>query len=424
MSIVLGFASLSNTQVDELKHLRERVSPLDPASVRAALASIDESAATLQRSLAKVVDAAGRARNIVAGLNSFAKTAAPELSAGDLMETVRSAAKLIAIAMPAHAEFELTANAAPLPVMHDRGKMEQLLVNLCINGMHALGGLPGKVHLAIDRLVTSGRRSAALRQAARELSAFGQVIEEQPSGWIHLWRGEVRPGPYARIAVVDTGSGIDAAIMAKIFDPFFTTKAEGVGTGLGLPSVASIVEAHDGAIHVSSKPGVGTSFTILLPLLDAAAAAAAADTASAEETDSRSGAGRSGEEAATQATAKKARILVIDDEENLADLMDNALTMCGYAVERFDDPRAAWARIQAEPSAFDLVVSDQTMPGMTGLMLAEQVEAIRPDLPVILCTGFSSRALDMASRPRNVRDVLRKPFMPDELDRAVRAVLR
>ncbi len=420
LSIVLGFASLSDGQLDVLTQLTQPLSSMEVA-LRLKLGQAAEATREAKKGLNRIMEAANRAREIVTGLNTFAKTKPSDLVTKDLADTVRSAAQLIGIALPAAVSFEVATDGTSHLVQHDASKIEQVLVNLCLNAAHALENRPGTIELKLEHLDVDGGRAEALKRTERELHAQGQVIKTTDDGWAHLWRGVLRPGPYIRVTVRDTGAGMDRAIMEKIFDPFFTTKPKGAGTGLGLPSVASIVEAHGGALHIKSRANFGTVCAMLLPAGDGIAAITRAGREQ-ERADAKPPE-QLASEIAERKPALHARILVVDDEAYLADLMQITLSWAGYEVERYENSQAALERLQEDAEAFDLIITDQTMPGLTGVMLAERAAEIRPGLPVLLCTGFSAKSLERASLPQGVADILLKPFTPHDLVRMTKKVL-
>ena len=180
---------------------------------------------------------------------------------------------------------------------------------------------------------------------------------------------EIKPGPYMKLVVRDTGTGMSAEVMDKIFDPFFTTKKLGEGTGLGLSVVHGIVKQHDGYVTVESEPGKGSTFTVYFPKITGGLEA---DAVSDD----------------TIPTGSE-RILFVDDEEALVEMGEDILAELGYEVTSRMSSREALALFKSDPSRFDLVITDQTMPDMTGVELAKEILAIRPDMPVIMCTGFS-----------------------------------
>ena len=215
---------------------------------------------------------------------------------------------------------------------------------------------------------------------------------------------KLRPGVYARLSVSDTGSGMDQRTLQKIFEPFFTTKPPGEGTGLGLSVVHGIMNSHDGAITVYSQPGEGTIFHLYFPAHHAAQWV---------EKDS------------TQATPRGQgeRILFVDDEEMLVQLGQKTLSDLGYEVVTEKNPLAALAMVRADPSCFALVLTDQTMPGMTGIMLASKLLQIRADLPIILMTGYSQRLTAEKIEEAGIRQLLLKPIGIHALGTAVHAAI-
>jgi len=210
----------------------------------------------------------------------------------------------------------------------------------------------------------------------------------------------LKEGPYLQMVVSDTGEGIDPAVRDKIFDPFFTTKASGEGTGLGLSVVYGIVKDHGGMIHVESESGKGTAFTIHLPLLDAEKEWEGPEMALIPE-----GTGH---------------ILYVDDEEPVASLGREMLTSLGYDVAVRLSSIDALEAFRANPRDYDLVITDMTMPNMTGARLAGEMLKIRPDLPIILTTGFSERIDKEEAQKLGCRDFLMKPVSLGDLARAVK----
>jgi two-component system, cell cycle sensor histidine kinase and response regulator CckA len=207
-------------------------------------------------------------------------------------------------------------------------------------------------------------------------------------------------GRYVELSVADTGHGMEKEVLDRVFDPFFTTKKLGEGTGLGLSVVHGIVKNHRGAIRVFSKPGRGTAFHVLLPRLERQAGG--------------------DPEPLRRVSNGKANLLFVDDEASIVQLYRQMLEGLGYKVTAHTDSRAALEAFRAQPGGFDLVITDLTMPGLTGIDLFREITAIRPDTPVILCTGFHD-----AVRPEEMfRAFLTKPILMHELSETVQEVLR
>ena len=216
-------------------------------------------------------------------------------------------------------------------------------------------------------------------------------------------RHELRPGAYVRLTVRDTGGGIAPAIMGRIFDPYFTTKEVGKGTGMGLAVVHGIVAHHGGAISVQSVLGQGASFQVYLPVREAEPLLASPPTILLP----------SGQE----------RLLFIDDEPALVSIGKEFLEDLGYEVVAETSSKEALALFIRQPSLFDLVITDMTMPEMTGERLAQELRRIRPDIPIILCSGFSRHLNEEEAKALGICAFLMKPFALQELAETIRTVL-
>ena len=221
------------------------------------------------------------------------------------------------------------------------------------------------------------------------------LSEEEVSGAL--------PGLYMMLTVADTGTGIPAEIVDNIFDPFFTTKRREEGTGLGLSVVHGIVHQCDGTITVKSEEGRGTLFSVYFPKI----------MEESSEIDPVEIAVPGGRE----------RILFVDDEEMLAEMGKGLLEKAGYDVVSTTSSLEALDLVRHEPSRFDLIITDQTMPDLTGLMLAREVLTLRPDLPIILCTGYSHLVDGESARAAGIRAFVMKPLSKREITKAVRDAL-
>jgi CheY-like chemotaxis protein len=217
--------------------------------------------------------------------------------------------------------------------------------------------------------------------------------------------GQAISGSYVVLSIEDTGVGMNDETRARIFDPFFTTKTKGKGTGLGLATTYSIIEQHHGDITVESTEGKGTTFTIFLPAIGTRAE----DVLEEKDQDlARSG---------------NARILLVDDEEDILVLGEKTLGELGYKVKCFNNSLEALDTFCAQPDNFDLVITDQTMPHMSGDKLAKELLKIRKDIPVILCTGYSEKINKEKALAIGIKEVLMKPFGVEDLGSAVSYVL-
>jgi CheY-like chemotaxis protein len=211
-------------------------------------------------------------------------------------------------------------------------------------------------------------------------------------------------GEYVRLAVADSGSGIDVKVIDRIFDPFFTTKNVGVGTGLGLSLVHGIVTDLGGGIDVENRPGVGAAFTVYVPRHGDVPAPATVDEPVG------GGGGQT--------------ILLVDDETALVQLGEEMMAELGYEPVGFSSSEAALASFRSAPERFDAVLSDEAMPGMTGSELAQEIKRIRPDIPIVLMSGFASAALAARARDAGVSEVLAKPLVARDIARCLASVLR
>jgi CheY-like chemotaxis protein len=261
-------------------------------------------------------------------------------------------------------------------ILADPTQIQQVLMNLCTNAAHAMQEKGGILDI--------------------ELSDYSASLSNgDPHG--------IAPGHYVKLSVRDTGIGISADIMDKIFDPFFTTKKLGEGTGLGLSVVHGIVKQHEGYITVDSEPGRGSTFTMYFPRIAGELGAPAVHD-DALPTGSE-------------------RILFVDDEEALVEMGEDILAELGYDVTSRMNGREALELLKLDPSRFDLVITDQTMPEMTGIALAREVLTIRPDMPIIMCTGFSYEVNEDKARAAGIKAFAMKPLTKREIARTVRKVL-
>jgi PAS domain S-box-containing protein len=328
--------------------------------------------------LGSVLQAAGRATDLVRQILTFSRQERVERRLIQLRPVVAETIKLLRASIPSTIEFDISlATNAPM-VLADATQIHQILMNLGTNAWHAMKGKPGRLEIRLERCPVDVAHAAA-----------------QP---------RLSPGLYARVSVSDTGCGMDQATQRRIFEPFFTTKPPGEGTGLGLSVVHGIMDSHDGAVTVYSHPGEGTVFHLYFP----------------EHAGEIAEAGTDGEPVPI---GNGERILFVDDEELLARLGQKTLTELGYEVECATEPAEALATVRADPQRFALVLTDQTMPGMTGVFLATQLRLIRPELPVILMTGYSMALRQEQIDASGILQVLIKPTSIHSVAVAVHAAL-
>jgi len=338
---------------------------------------------------ARISASGARATELVKQILTFARRGGVEKGAHDLVPISTDAISLLKGSLPSTTELEAHLPLEPLICNVNPAQISQVLVNLCVNARDALNDQPGRIAVDVRRVA----------QSAEILALSGA---ERPGGTDRIVFGQLEDAPwYARIEVRDTGAGMAPDVLRHIFTPFYTTKQRGRGTGLGLAVVHGIVNDSGGACCVVSRPSEGTTVTIYLPILDGAAM---------PRTLPASAGSIEGSE----------RVLVVDDEPFIGDLLATRLTTLGYAVTALTDPLEALARVEGDPYAFDVVITDQVMPKLTGLKLLERIKAIRPSLPVILCTGFSNDATEELVILAGASGFFQKPVAADQLARRIR----
>jgi PAS domain S-box-containing protein len=329
--------------------------------------------------LQEIVAGSNRAADLVRQILTFSRRTEQKQQPLRPAPVIKEALKLLKGTLPATIEIRQQLDAGCGPIMADPGQIHQVLMNLCTNAYHAMKDSGGV--LTVD-----------LREVA--------VGNEWTSAEFIL-----APGRYAQLSVADTGCGMDAETLRRIFEPFFSTKKQGEGTGLGLASVHGIVKSHKGGVRVESVLGKGTRFDILFPLYRTKE--------EAPQADAEAGAPLGGLET----------VLFVDDEAPIALSTREALRRLGYTVETAASGPDALALFEAAPRRFDLVITDQTMPQMTGFELARRLMQVRPDARIILCTGFTETVTRDDIRNAGIQELVPKPFTLHSLTRAMRAVM-
>ncbi len=325
----------------------------------------------------QVLRAGHRAKDLVKQILAFSRKSEQDKNVISLAPVINETLKLLRASLPTTIEIKQKIEPNLDAIFADPTQMHQVVMNLCTNSGHAMRD-------------TGGILTVELQNVDLHIKETAQYPD-------------LNPGPYVRLSISDTGHGMDAATMDRIFDPYFTTKELDKGTGMGLAVVHGIIKGHSGGIQVQSKPGKGTRFDILFPIMG-------------KQTPSET------EELKALPTGSE-RILLIDDEETLIDLGKNMLRKLGYNVEVRTRPLEALEIFRVEPHTFDLVISDMTMPGMTGDILASEVMNIRPDTPVILCTGYSERIDEQRAMDLGIKGLMMKPFTIRRLSKMIRDVL-
>jgi CheY-like chemotaxis protein len=325
----------------------------------------------------QVLKAGHRAKNLVKQILAFSRKSEQDKNIILLTPIVEEALKLLRASLPTTIEIKQSIESGLDAIFADPTQMHQVIMNLCTNSAHAMGDTGGILNVELRNVDLNAKKAVQY--------------------------SELNPGPYVQLSISDTGQGMDSATLERIFDPYFTTKEQDKGTGMGLAVVHGIVKGHGGGIRVQSKLGKGTRFDILFPVMG-------------KQMESET------EELKALPTGNE-HILFIDDEDTLIDLGESMLKKLGYRVETRTGPEEALEVFRAAPDKFDLVISDMTMPGMTGDNLAAELMKIRPDIPVVICTGYSERIDEPRARDLGIKGLMMKPFTIRGLSKTVRAVL-
>ena len=346
----------------------------------AELARQDASANPLAlESLEEIRKAGSRGRDLVQQILSFSRRQPTERKPTVLAPIIEESVRLLRATLPARIALDVHCEAEAPPVHADATQILQIVINLVTNAMQAMPGGPGRIGIRLDTVLLD----AALAEAHPVLAVLHACC----------------PGRTLRLAVSDNGPGIDAVTLTRIFEPFFTTKAVDEGTGLGLPVVHGIVQTHQGAIDVTSQPGRGSTFTVYLPV---------AEVHSSESRPAESVAAPSAAPGGGIAIGSDRHILYLDDDESLVFLVTRLLERRGFRVSGFIDQRQALDALRADPAAFDLMVTDYNMPGMSGLDAVRAARAIRADLPVAIASGFIDEALRAEADGAGVHELILK----------------
>ncbi|QPN31246.1 PAS domain-containing sensor histidine kinase [Diaphorobacter sp. JS3051] len=350
----------------------------------------------VHESLVEIDKAGRRARDPVRQILTFSRNEAPNRTAVTLAEVVHDTERLLRVTLPP--EIELSVHLPPglPPVLANATQVEQALLNLCTNAVHAIGERRGQIRVEA-RLV-------------------------QPDQHLRESLG-LTAGDYVALRVSDNGPGMDPATLPRIFEPFFTTKPVGQGTGLGLAVVHGVMRTHGGGIDVRSTPGQGSEFTLYFPAApDAAAAPATPKAQHGAETKAAAApavgvptAQAAAPSAGAPAGGRQRHVMYVDDDEALVFLVQRLLRRRGYQVSGFTDPHKATDALRADPGSYDLLVTDYNMPGYSGLDLVRAARAIRHDLPVALASGYITAEIEQAALAEGARALIHKPNDVEEL---------
>ncbi len=341
------------------------------------LAILDIGAESCAGDLEEALRAALRAKDLVKQILAFSRQTDEGKVPVRVGLVVKEAIKFLRATIPSTLQVIARIDEDSGEVLASATEIHQIIINLCTNSAHAIGDRTGAIEVAVQEA----------------------IIEKLDNHYFD----DLEIGRYIKISIKDTGDGISSEVMKRIFEPYFTTKEKGVGTGLGLAVVHGIVKRSGGAIRVESEAGKGTTFHIYLPRVHMS------PVVQAEQKKASLGRGE--------------RILYIDDEKSLADMGQRILEQLGYKVVSRTSPIEALELFKAKPDHFDLVITDQTMPGMTGDALAEELMRVRPDIPVVLCTGYSNLMDPARARDKGIRAFLMKPVVMSDIAGVIQKVL-
>ncbi|MGA3114998.1 MAG: PAS domain S-box protein [Syntrophobacteraceae bacterium] len=335
--------------------------------------------AELNRDLTRVKEAGQRAAELIKQILTFSRQSGQEREIIQIVPAVEDALKLLRSSLPATIDIRYENSLGPerRAILSNPTEIHQVVMNLCTNAAHAMRANGGVLSITLQDAETDA-----------------DLLVRRLDG---------REGSYVCLTVSDTGHGMEKGVLERIFDPFFTTKGPREGTGLGLSVVEGIVKSLGGEITVHSEPGLGTSFNVFFP--------------TAEERmlpESK---------VAEALPTGNERILFIDDEKALADMGGKMLESLGYHVTAKTDSIEALETFRSKPEEFDLVITDMTMPGLTGRELAEKLMTIRPDVPIILCTGFSTQMNEKLAVEAGIRELVMKPYNIATMAQIIRRVL-
>jgi PAS domain S-box-containing protein len=328
-------------------------------------------------SVRQILLASTRAKGLVKQILNLSRRGKQEKIPLNLRPLIRESSEFLQSSLPANIQLVIDLDPEAGRVLADPGLIQQVVVNICTNAFQSMEKKGGVLAIRLTNTTAGDEK--------------GLVVDEGA------------PTDFVKISISDTGTGIEPGVMERIFEPYFTTRAVGQGQGLGLAVAHGIISSHGGAIKVSSRVGEGSTFNVFLPRIK--------ENQKADVTLWQ------------QLPTGKERILFLDDEKALARVGELTLGHLGYGVTSRSSPVEAFEFVRSNPEAIDLVITDLTMPQLTGLQLAADLLRIRPDLPIILCTGYTERIDVQKARIIGIREVLIKPVAIRDLAAAVRKVL-
>ena len=331
-----------------------------------------------RQNLEEVLKATNRAKELVQQILTFSRQSSQERKPMKVQYLIKEAVKLLRATIPSSIAIDCDIDESCGPIKGDPTQIHQIIMNLCTNAYHAMQETGGKLEVSLKEINISYEQS--------------------------LERVGIKVGQHLALTVRDSGHGMEPQVMERIFEPYYTTKEQGKGAGLGLSVIHGIVKNYGGDITVSSRPGTGTTFNIILPIIDDIQEEIKADEPSI--------------------TIKgKERILLVDDEDQIINIEQQILERLGYQVTPKTDSQEALEEFASQPDRFDLVITDMTMPKMTGDQLAQRMMEIKPQIPVILCTGYNEAISEEKALAMGIDKFVMKPIVKDVLASTIRTVL-
>jgi len=330
-----------------------------------------------QASLEAIYEAGIRAKDLVHQILTFSRQSEEEKRPLRISTIIREALKLLRASLPATIEIRQNLKSESDTVLANPTQIHQVLINLCTNSAQAMREKGGVLEVRLEDTDLDSEDAAA--------------------------NPELKPGSYVILTVRDTGSGIAPEIVERIFDPYFSTRDPEQGTGMGLAVVHGIVKSTGGSIVVDSAPGEGTAIHVFFPRMRSTVTPEA--------------------RVLSPFPTGNEQILFVDDEKALVDIGVQLLEHLGYRVVARTSSIEALEAFRSQPEKFDLVMSDQTMPNMTGEMLAKELIRIRPDIPIVLCTGYSDLISEDKAKILGIKKLIMKPILMREMSEAIRQIL-
>ena len=330
-----------------------------------------------QEYIDEIIRATTRARALVKQILTFSRQEDHEVMPIKIEPVISEAVSLLHATIPASIDIQKYLDPDCGTVFADPTQVHQIVINLATNAYHAMEDGSGILRIGLKQVRLEAERHTFI---------------------------DLPPGEYAQLSVSDTGTGIDKSIIDRIFEPYFTTKDKSKGTGLGLSVVQGIVKNYKGDIHIYSEPGKGTQIHVYLPIVE-------------------SRKNRAESQAAAAVSGGTERILIIDDEVAIAKMEQKILEKLGYAAASYTDSLAALEAFKAAAETFDLVITDMTMPNLTGLQLSQEIRHLRPDIPIIICTGFSDNLNEEKCKALGIQGFVMKPLIRSKFTQLIRNVL-